>query len=97
MVRRFFQLIINKLDKKEDWSSIVEDTILCMGIDLNNVDLNYKLRMMRGVALLVADLKHDRDYWRDEALKNASEADNAERRAKIWKCAAKSFRSKLKF
>lgn len=68
----------------------MEDTLLSMGCGLTSVDPNHKLRMMQAAPLEAAGLKQERDYWREEAFKNACEADKADRRARAWKAAAKA-------
>jgi hypothetical protein len=93
MVRRWVKKVILKaLEAPEDWSTVLEDTLLSMGCELVSVDQNHKLRMMLAAPLEAADLKRDRDYWREEAFRNACEADKAERRARAWKAAAKAAR-----
>jgi len=91
MVRRLAKkLIMRALQGSDDWEKILEDTLLSMGCSLASGDSNHKLRLMRSAPLEAADLKCDRDYWREEAFKNACEADKAERRARTWKAAAKT-------
>ena len=94
MVRRWAKkLILKVLDGPEDWALTLEDTLLSMGCDLVGVDPYHKLRMMRAAPLKAADLKLACDYWREEALKNAHEANKADKRARAWKAAAKAARN----
>ncbi len=93
MVRRWVKKVVLKaLEGPEDWAKILEDTLLSMGCGLVSVDPNHKMRMMLAAPLEAADLKRDRDYWREEAFRNACDADKAERRARVWKAAAKAAR-----
>jgi len=96
MVRWAKKLLVRALEGPEDWGKVLEDTLLSMGCGLASVDPNHKLRMMRAAPLEAADLRRDRDYWRDEALKNAREAEKAEQRARAWKAAAKAARRDYK-
>lgn len=97
MVRRWAKrLILRALEAPEDWGRVLEDTLLSMGCSLISVDPNHKLRMMHAAPLEAAELKRECDYWREEAFKNACEANKAERRARTWKLAAKSARRAYK-
>jgi hypothetical protein len=94
MVRRWAKkLVLKALEGPEDWGKILEDTLLSMGCGLVSVDPLHKQRMMLAAPLEAADLRRDRDYWREEAFRNARDADKAERRAQMWKAAAKAFRN----
>lgn len=93
MVRRWVKKLVSKaVNGPEDWAKILEDTLLSMGCGLISVDPLHKRRVMLAAPLEAADLKRDRDYWRDEALRNACDAEKAERRARAWKAAAKASR-----
>jgi len=97
MVRRWVKkLVLRALEGPEDWSKVLEDTLLAMGCGLTSVDPNHKLRMMQAAPLEAASLRQERDYWREEAFKNACEADKAERRARVWKITAKVARRAYK-
>ena len=91
MVRRLVEKLVTRaFQSPDDWEKVLEDTLLSMGCNVTSVDSTHKLRMMQSAPLEAADLKHDRDYWREEAFKNAREANKAERRARAWKAAAKT-------
>jgi hypothetical protein len=95
MVRRLAKMLISRaLQGPDDWEKVLEDTLLSMGCGLTSVDSNHKLRMMQAAPLEAASLRQERDYWREDAFKNACEADKAERRAKLWKRCAQKFRDK---
>lgn len=95
MIRRWLKkLAVRTLQGSEDWEKLLEDTLLSMGCGLTSVDPNHKLRVMLAAPLEAAGLRQERDYWREEAFRNACEADKAEHRAKLWKRCAQKFRDK---
>jgi hypothetical protein len=98
MVRGWVNSTVERIVNSSDaWFKTLEDTLLSMGCDVDGVPRERKLGLMRSAPLRAADLKFERDYWREEAFKNAREADAAERHASTWKrCAGRYRRLALK-